>query len=237
VRLATLNVQHGRSPDDGRVDTGRLARALASLDADVLALQEVDRGLDRSHRTDQAEVAAVACGAAGWRFAAGGPAEGATGIALVSRLPVRAWREVRLPPPPLPLRRRAPQGGVRWGREDARVVLCARIEGPTGTFTVVTTHLSGVPGWGASQLRRLAPEALAVPGPLVLLGDLGGVGAPARTTGLTPLASAATYPAGAPVRQVDHVLGRGVRALGPAAAVALAVSDHRALLVEADLDG
>lgn len=237
MRFATVNVQHGRSPRDGRVDTGRLARALATLGADVLALQEVDRGLDRSHRTDQAEVAAVASDASWWRCATGTPGEAGTGIALVSRLPVTAWREVRLPAAPVPLPHRTPGGGVRWSRDGARVVLCARLEAPGGALVVATTQLSGGQGAATAQLRRLTPAALAVPGPLVLLGDLGGARDPAATTGLAPLAAEDTYPAQDPGRQVDHVLGRGVRARGPAAAVPLEVSDHRAVLVELELDG
>ena len=43
MRLATFNLLHGRSLTDGLVDSDRLAAAVAALDADVLALQEVDR--------------------------------------------------------------------------------------------------------------------------------------------------------------------------------------------------
>jgi endonuclease/exonuclease/phosphatase family metal-dependent hydrolase len=42
MRLATLNILHGRSPSDGLVDVGRLADAVRTLNPDVLALQEVD---------------------------------------------------------------------------------------------------------------------------------------------------------------------------------------------------
>ncbi len=63
MRLATFNVLHGRSLADDRVDRERFAEAIASLDADVLALQEVDRGQERSHRLDLTAVAAEAMGA------------------------------------------------------------------------------------------------------------------------------------------------------------------------------
>jgi endonuclease/exonuclease/phosphatase family metal-dependent hydrolase len=43
MRLATSNILHGRSPADGLVDLTRLADAVRTLDADVLALHEVDR--------------------------------------------------------------------------------------------------------------------------------------------------------------------------------------------------
>jgi endonuclease/exonuclease/phosphatase family metal-dependent hydrolase len=57
----------------------------------------------------------------------------------------------------------------------------------------------------------------------------------ARISGLRPLATADTFPAEAPVRQLDHVLVRGpLRATGPATALRLPLSDHRALLVDVD---
>ena len=39
VRLATFNILNARSPEDDRVDLDRFVAAIASLDADVLALQ------------------------------------------------------------------------------------------------------------------------------------------------------------------------------------------------------
>lgn len=63
IRLVTFNVRHGRSASDGRADAGRLARAIASLDADVIGLQEVDRGQQRSGGADLAREVASAIGA------------------------------------------------------------------------------------------------------------------------------------------------------------------------------
>ena len=39
MRLATFNILHGRSLDDGRVDVDRLAEGVTALDADVLVFQ------------------------------------------------------------------------------------------------------------------------------------------------------------------------------------------------------
>jgi endonuclease/exonuclease/phosphatase family metal-dependent hydrolase len=77
VRFATFNVLHGRPIVRGRPlpfppgdAAGQpLAEAIAALDADVLALQEVDRLQERSGQVDQAQVAARALGATGWRYA------------------------------------------------------------------------------------------------------------------------------------------------------------------------
>ncbi|MBL7500819.1 endonuclease/exonuclease/phosphatase family protein [Frankia sp. CNm7] len=72
MRLGTFNVLHGRSPDDGAVDLARFRAAVASLDCDVLALQEVDVGQSRSGGADLCAAAADALGigADGWRFEA-----------------------------------------------------------------------------------------------------------------------------------------------------------------------
>ncbi|MGW1893300.1 endonuclease/exonuclease/phosphatase family protein [Streptomyces sp. NPDC002004] len=148
VRCATFNVLHGREiRGDGRppsthgsagADRALFADAVASLNADVLALQEVDRLQERSGRVDQAAAAAKAAGAEDWRYAAAlhgrwtpdrgwilepsapglrvyGPGVPlprgdvpSHGVALLSRLPVHRWRARRIAPAPLALPLRVP---------------------------------------------------------------------------------------------------------------------------------
>ena len=68
MRLATFNILNGRCVADGTVSTERLAAACASLAADVLCLQEVDRDQPRSGLVDQTAAVAEAMGAVAWRF-------------------------------------------------------------------------------------------------------------------------------------------------------------------------
>jgi endonuclease/exonuclease/phosphatase family metal-dependent hydrolase len=244
VRVATWNVQHGRGPD-GVVDVDRFAAAVATLDADVLALQELDRGQPRSHGADLPAVAAAAWGATAWRFApslagtpgawrpARGQAEGpAYGVALLSRLPVRRWRAVPLPVLPVPaplLRRGRPPVLVP---DEPRTALLAELAEPVG-LVLACAHLTWTPGWGLVQLRRLVRALPA--GPAVVLGDLNLGPAGARAgSGLDGLLRAATAPVDRPRRQLDHVLGRGVRGVA-ARTEALPVSDHRAVVAEISL--
>ena len=63
MRMATFNILHGRSIDDGKVDVDRLADCVRRLDADVLALHEVDCDQPRSAMADLTAVAAEAMGA------------------------------------------------------------------------------------------------------------------------------------------------------------------------------
>jgi endonuclease/exonuclease/phosphatase family metal-dependent hydrolase len=250
VRIATFNLLHGRSVTDGRVDPDRLSAAVATLDADVLALQEVDRNQPRSHGADLTALAAEATGAVDARFVAaltgtpGGTWAVATGeepadspgygVALVSRYPVLSWNAVRLPAARAGLPMWLP--GTRRPilvRDEPRVALTAVVDGPSGPFTVCTTHLSFVPGWNRRQLRQVMAGLAGCPEPLVLLGDLNMTPRPAaRVSGLLPLAAELTFPVHRPARQLDHVLVRGgLRVTGRTEAVRLPLSDHRALVV------
>lgn len=140
LRIATFNLLHGQplGPDGSPLPypadpAAPLAEAVAALDADVLAMQEVDRYQERSGLVDQTAVAAKALGAGDWRFAAalhGRPAPGAGwihepgvpgfqvygpdeidagaglpsyGTALITRLPVQHWRARRFAPAPFGL--------------------------------------------------------------------------------------------------------------------------------------
>jgi endonuclease/exonuclease/phosphatase family metal-dependent hydrolase len=251
--VATFNLLHGMTVEDGAVDTDRLRDAVGSLDADVLGLQEVDRDQPRSHGIDQTAVAAEAMGAVAHRFVAaidGTPGERWTtagedvsagrpayGIALLSRHPVRDWRIVRLPA----LRVRSPirthEGRVVLVRDEPRVAVAAVVELARGPITVATTHLSFVPGWNAVQLRRLVAGLRGLPEPQLLTGDLnipGGL--PRVVSRWRPLVSEKTFPLAEPKIQLDHVLGLGeLPAPSGAGAPRLPLSDHRAAYVDLDL--
>ena len=254
MRLVTFNILHGRSPERSEVDIGTFTEAIMSLDADVLALQEVDRNQDRSGRADLTAVAAEAMGAeehlfvaalagspgATWTAATGEeqPDEAAYGIALLSRCPVTSWEVVRLPVVPGPAPTRFP--GRRWPslvREEPRVAMAARIESPLGSLTVANTHLSFLPWWHGHQLRTLIRALRRAPRPLLLTGDLNMDAAKAaRFSGMTPLGDRCpTFPVEAPERQLDHVLADGFTGTARASVKRLPVSDHLALVV--DIEG
>ena len=247
MRVATFNIYGGRVAD-GSYDEALFEVAVATLDADVLALQEVDRGQARSGGADLALVAARTMTAtayrfapaltgtpAAWRAASGDEPEGVPlyGIALLSRFPVRRWRTVRIAPAP----GRIPYWSARrltWVRDEARVAVVAEVQTPRGVVEVVATHLSFLRPWNRWQLHRLVGEIGVPEHPRLLLGDLNmGPGPARRTTGLRPLAVGKTFPAGRPREQIDHILGSpGLAATGVGHPVLLSISDHRALVAE-----
>ena len=257
MRLVTFNVLHGASPEDGEVDLDRFAAAVRALEPDVLALQEVDRGQERSHRADLADVAAEAMGAAERRFCAAmlvdttgrwrpaprrpapdvGSTDAAYGVALVSRHPISGWRDLRLPriAPPFPLLRRDPRR-LEIRREERRAAVLARVETPEGPLLVASAHLSFVPGWAQLQLYALRRALATESGPAVIMGDLNMTPPPARRfSGFRSLAAEPTFPFDEPRRQIDHLLARGdVGDVVAVSAPRLPVSDHRALVVELD---
>lgn len=252
MRLATLNLLNGMSLQDRSVSPAALVSAVQELRADVVGLQEVDRGQPRSHGADLTRSVAEAMDAEHWRFVPallgtpGGQWRAATdddtdseepayGIGMVSRWPVESWHVTRLPASPL----RSPVliPGTRqliWLQDEPRVGLAAVVSTPTGRMTVATTHLSFVPLWNGKQLRTLTGELSRLPGPRVLLGDLNmPPPVPRLLTRWQVLARTPTYPAWEPRIQLDHVLGSGaLPTVSTVECPQLAVSDHRALLVE-----
>ncbi|KZS62805.1 endonuclease/exonuclease/phosphatase family protein [Mycobacterium ostraviense] len=252
MRVATFNILHGRTVGDG-VQVQRLCDCVRWLDPDVLALQEVDCDQPRSGRADLTAAAAEAMGAVTHRFVAAisgtpgatwmaatgdeQPGTAAYGIALLSRFPAASWQVVRLPriPARFPMYLPGPNR-VMIVDEEPRAAVIARLHTPLGPVTVANTHLSFVPGWNRWQLRRLVHDVRGFPGPRLLTGDLNLTPAAVRRwSRMRPLATAATFPASAPDRQLDHILtdDAGLRA-GAVAAELMPISDHRALLVDLD---
>ena len=250
MRLATFNILNGRSPSDDRVEVDRFADAVKTLDADVLALQEVDRNQPRSENTDLTAVAAEVMGAPEHRFVAAisgsvgatwiaatgeeQPDAAAYGIALLSRYPVTGWEVVRLPvvPTPTPMLFRGSRRPV-WVRDEPRVAVLATMETPYGALTVVNTHLSFIRWWNGRQLHALVRAVEHAERPLVLMGDLNMRPVRAGTlTGMRALGTGLTFPAHAPREQLDHVLLHGELPSTRSEVLELPLSDHRALVVD-----
>lgn len=200
LSLATWNV-HGFVGADGRRDAERVARVLHSLDADVVALQEVDAG--PSAEADAFETLGPALGFT----AIPGPTltrpDGRYGNLLLSRRPLRNVRRLDLSQPGL-----EPRGAIE-----------ATLEVDGVPVRVFATHLGLARRERAVQARRLC-DALDAPaggpveaGLVVLLGDLNEWRRPLSRTGLGGLVARfaqrsrhRTFPARAPLLALDRVL-------------------------------
>jgi endonuclease/exonuclease/phosphatase family metal-dependent hydrolase len=131
VRLVTFNTHHGVGEDE-RHDLPRLAKLLASVDADVICLQEVDRYFgDRSEDVDQALLLSRALDMQlAWGPAIDDPRPGDQpprqyGNALLSRLPILISDVHRLP-----------------GGGEPRSALRTMLELDGSTLWVTATHLT-----------------------------------------------------------------------------------------------
>jgi len=218
MRVVTWNVQTARPNPDGPPDVGRVVAHLRALDADVVALQELDRGLKRSGRLDQAE--AIALGLGGhlvW-----GPTVHRAGGSYGHGLVVVRGEVVRVHDVPL--------GGTR----EPRALLVAELDHEGRRWTVGATHLSRRRRCATEQLRRCLDELLLGPAPRVLLGDLNLTPRHVRpwstAAGFELVEGPRTHSTRCLIRtaKIDHIIVSGARVTA-AATHRYDVSDHCAV--------
>jgi endonuclease/exonuclease/phosphatase family metal-dependent hydrolase len=156
LRVVSYNIRHGRGNDDV-VDLERTARVLRALEPDVVGLQEVD---DRAKRSGGVPQAARLGELLGMHHAFGRFMDyqgGAYGMAILSRYPIVASREVPLP-----------EGN------EPRVALAVEVRLPDGSrITIVNVHFDWVrdDGFRFAQAETLMKYLDAVETPIILLGD------------------------------------------------------------------
>jgi len=237
-RLVTWNV-HRCVGRDGKCAPERIARSLGELNADIIALQELDIRRSRTGRVDQAHVIAHTLGMTHHFHPAYRVMEEAYGDAILTARPSRMVKGGALPGVG-PLAGLEPRGAV-WA-----AVHVGGVE-----VNVVNTHL-GLRG----HERLVQVEALLGPDwiggpacrePVMLVGDFNAI---PRSRVYARLSAAlrdaqrhghrlkpqATFPARLPFLRLDHVfVSRGVdvsRAETLRTPEARIASDHLALVVD-----
>ena len=224
LRLAAYNIKHGLGMD-GVVDLERVADVLRALDADVITLQEMDRGTERTDGVDQATRLGELLGMSAY-FGDFMPYQGGHyGMAVLSRLPVVASHNHRLPDGDEP--RTALEVRVAVGPDQAEV-------------SVVGIHFYRTVEERLAQAQALA-QALSGGGPAMLIGDFNSRrGDPvmdflAESWSIVDKDGPSfTFPSDTPAREIDFVLVRPTDAfevLEHRVIDEKLASDHRPLLV------
>ena len=224
MRIATFNIRHGQPSGESATDNEQMARTIAALGADVVALQEVDARLERSGGVEQTVVAAQASGLSSYFGPViGAPDGGEYGNALLFAGELLDVENLMLPS----------EGAEQRGAIVARVRIDDR------DLTVVGTHLAHKrpdrPHNAAAQLDFLLAHVDDRSGPCVVMGDLnleGEVVIPRlHDAGYTVVSTGPTFPAHSPRRRIDWV---GHRDLTLVAAVVpdIRSSDHRPIVAE-----
>ncbi len=229
VHAVSYNVRHGWGMDDV-VDVTRQADVLARLQPDILFLQEIDRGAERTHGEDQLEIFSRMLGMEG-RFARFMEFQGGEyGLALVSKYPILRHQSISLPP----------------GSIEPRTALAVQLQLPFLSLPMqcVCVHLSFEPGEDdvrKAQVQTLLDYLAQTPGPAMIGGDFNGVlESPAIQLlrghfHLPPKSPpSSTYPADQPTCEIDHIAWCGLDEFASTSYAVIpesVASDHRPVLL------
>ena len=237
ARVLVYNIHAGK--DAALHDNiARVVALVKETNADIVLLQEVDKGTRRSAGQDQPAMLAAGTGlhvAFGRTLDYDG---GEYGIAMLSRWPIRGDTLIHMPIDP-------PQARA-GGSYEPRGALRATLATPSGDLTVVNTHLdpSGDDHYRRQEVETLLRIAAEVSSGRILVGgDLNSTPESAvqqrmRASGLRDSwqecgsGPGLTYPADSSVKRIDY-LYLGQRARCTNARVLLdQASDHRGVLFD-----
>jgi len=231
LNVVSYNIRHGAGMDR-RLDLARTAAVLKRLNADLVALQEVDKNCTRSEKTDQA---AELGNLLGMEHAFGAFMSfqgGEYGLAVLSRFPIlKAIRHV------------LPRGA------EPRCALEIQVQ-PSGVpkpVSFVCVHMD----WTKDsrrlpQMSTLLDKLATRPHPVILAGDFNAKrDEPSMqalyASGWTVLpkqGAAQTYPADKPSTEIDYIVTRGLSTNATSTVIAETIaSDHRPLQAELHLKG
>lgn len=231
VRIMTFNIHHGEGMD-GRLDLERIANVITGAKADIVGLQEVDRGVERTQSRD---ILKELADLTGMRYAFGKNIDlqgGDYGNALLTRFPIVSEGNRLLEP---------------IGGGEQRGVLQTVLDVDGTRVLVLTTHFdhrrdSAQRPRSAEQMRDMVAQWGE--GPAVLFGDFNDApDSPAYAT-LTKVATDAwtvvgkdegyTIPVETPRRRIDWILLRGLTAVD-GQVIRTDGSDHLPVVVTATL--
>lgn len=229
LNVMSYNIHVGIGMDK-KLDLARIAEVIKRQRIDIVGLQEVDRGVERTGRVDEVTELARLTGM-DYAFAHNLDYQGGQyGVAVLSRFPIRAIDHRRY----ANRRERERRGFIR-----------VEIEVGGRRLNFVTTHLDYQFEDGRVFETEQLLRALAdVRGPLLVVGDFneeppGGSYGMMLKAGFADawaqdMAAGLTYPADKPTKRIDYVFYRGLGEDVRAAATVpdTLASDHRPLVVQ-----
>ena len=238
VRVLVYNIHAGKDAG-GRPNLEDVAALVRTLSADVVLLQEVDRGTKRSGGVDQLQVLMDRTKFGGVFGRSLDYDGGAYGIAALAR--DGFGYEETLPLPVTPVQARA------GGSHEPRAALITVVRTRLGRWQAITTHLDASAGdeyrmQEADRLRDILRIRQAMGTPLMLGGDMNATPDSAMIQKVLGFGlrdawaecgegDGFTYPASQPVKRIDYLFLSGTLRCTGARVIDTQASDHRPLLV------
>lgn len=185
LRVASWNIERGYHPDE-------ICHLLASLEADLYLLTELDRGNLRTAKVDMFERLEQSLGMSGafaqefeehpslWRrlIPQGGPGGGVHGNAVFCRWPLKSLREQ-----PLPVNDTLSWTGTTIvpelfePRSGRRLAQAFELDWQGQSVTVINTHLENWRcDWSLRRAQLQAALSLRTEGPCIIAGDMNPLG-------------------------------------------------------------
>lgn len=196
IKIATFNIAGGRV-----TNITDLASAIKTIDADIIALQEVDKLTKRSGYIDQSERLAKLTGMNAVFGRAIDHDDGEYGLAFLSKYPIYDTKIIPLPS----------------GKREQRIILIAKIDLPNfpEPITVFNTHLDNqlLPILRLEQVEELNNRAKALDGIKILFGDMNDIPLSFTWNKLSDNWNESTidsvarrsWPAKMPIIQIDYI--------------------------------
>lgn len=160
LRVLTYNIHHGNPPSKpGLIDLDAIARVIIDSKADIVALQEVETGVNRSGKLDEAKLLGEKTGLHYQFFKAIDHDGGEYGIAMLSRY---KFTDVKLVPLPQKI------------TAEKRVMGYATIKVGKQQFIFANTHLDAMDTHQNRivQMEHILTEFKNTALPVILCGDL-----------------------------------------------------------------
>ncbi|GAB3859206.1 endonuclease/exonuclease/phosphatase family protein [Dactylosporangium cerinum] len=203
LRLVAYNIRMGFGLD-GTYRPAAAARAIAASDPDVVVLSEVDRAWLLNGGHDDLRVLAAELG---MRYWFGPAADAVWGDAVLTNLPVGAVETVPLSAVGAPTGAQALGVVVRFGGRDIAVVSTHIQPPPDAEPLVQVAEIAAfATRFGAGRPTFIAGDLNIEPGDASMraFADAG------FADGFAAFRPVRTFPADVPVKQIDHVLVRGL---------------------------